>query len=384
MEYLYPKYFYDFQCKAGECEDTCCAGWKIAIDPVSLKKYRKYPGFFGNRLRNSVDWETKSFDQYHRRCALLNDENLCDIYIEAGPGMLCKTCTRYPRHYEEFENLREISLSLSCPAAARMILGDKEKPTFETSFRKTPEEEYERFDFFLFTKLQEIRDFLYERIQDRDQGIELRMAGILAAGHDLQSRIGRKQLYEVDDFLKWCRTKAFQRQADKKFSAYQNHPLEARIQMRRMWRRLYRLEVLKPEWITFLKYQELRLYHDISLEDYQKACREFAGYMKDRETEYEQLLMYFIFVYFCGAVYDENAYGKIKLAVVSTMLIREMGMAVWLENGKTFTLDDQVRIAYRYAREIEHSDPNIEALEAMVTDEDLFRLDRVLKGLLGR
>ena len=102
MEYLSPKYFYDFQCKAGECEDTCCAGWKIAIDPVSLKKYRKYPGFFGNRLRNSVDWETKSFDQYHRRCALLNDENLCDIYIEAGPGMLCKTCTRYPRHYEEF------------------------------------------------------------------------------------------------------------------------------------------------------------------------------------------------------------------------------------------------------------------------------------------
>ena len=195
MEYLYPKYFYDFQCEAGECSDTCCAGWKIAIDPVSLKKYRKYPGFFGNRLRNSVDWETKTFDQYHRRCALLNEENLCDIYIEAGPGMLCKTCTRYPRHYEEFENLREISLSLSCPAAARMILGDKEKLTFETSFRKTPEEEYESFDFFLFTKLQEIRDFLYERIQDRDRSMELRMAEILAAGHDLQSRIGRKQLY---------------------------------------------------------------------------------------------------------------------------------------------------------------------------------------------
>ena len=144
------------------------------------------------------------------------------------------------------------------------------------------------------------------------------------------------------------------------------------------------MEVLKPEWTTFLKYQELRLYHDMSLDEYRKACHEFEEYMKDQETEYEQLLMYFIFVYFCGAVYDENAYGKIKLAVVSTMLIREMGMAVWLENGKTFTLEDQVRIAYRYAREIEHSDPNIEALEAMVTDEDLFRLDRVLKGLLGR
>ena len=298
--------------------------------------------------------------------------------------MLCKTCTRYPRHYEEFENLREISLSLSCPAAARMILGDREKLTFETSFRKTPEEEYEHFDFFLFTKLQEIRDFLYERVQDRERGITLRMAEIIAAGHDLQSRIGRGQLYAVDDFLKWCRTGAFAGQADEKFARFRSHPLEARIQMRRMWRRLYRLEVLKPEWITFLKYQEMRLYHDMSLADYQGACREFDEYMRERETEYEQLLMYFIYVYFCGAVYDGNAYGKIKLAVVSTMLIREMGMAVWLENGKTFTLDDQIRIAHRYAREVEHSDPNIEAMEAMVTDEDLFRLDRILKGLLGR
>ncbi len=384
MEYLYPKYFYDFQCEAGACMDTCCAGWKIAIDPVSLKKYRKYPGFFGNRLRNSVDWETKTFEQYHRRCALLNDENLCDMYIEAGPGMLCKTCTRYPRHYEEFENLREISLSLSCPAAARMILGDKEKLTFETSFRKTPEEEYETFDFFLFTKLQEIRDFLYERIQDRDECVSLRMAEILAAGHDLQARIDRNQLYAVDDFLKWCRSKAFRRQADEKFAGFKEHPLAARIQMRRMWRRLYRLETLRPEWTAFLKYQEIRLYQDMSLSEYKEACREFDAYMADRETEYEQLLMYFIFVYFCGAVYDGNAYGKIKLAAVSTMLIREMGMAVWLENGKCFTLDDQIRIAYRYAREVEHSDPNIEALEAMVTDEDLFRLDRLLKGLLGR
>lgn len=52
MEYTYPAYFYDFQCVASECTDTCCAAWEIMIDPVSLKKYRKYPGFFGNRLKN--------------------------------------------------------------------------------------------------------------------------------------------------------------------------------------------------------------------------------------------------------------------------------------------------------------------------------------------
>ena len=130
MEYTYPEYLYDFQCDASACRDTCCAGWNIVIDPVSLKKYKDHPGFFGNRLRNSIDWEKGSFEQYNGRCAFLNEEGLCDIYAEAGEGMLCKTCTRYPRHYEEYENLREISLSLSCPAAARLVLGTRESRLF--------------------------------------------------------------------------------------------------------------------------------------------------------------------------------------------------------------------------------------------------------------
>lgn len=143
------------------------------------------------------------------RCAFLNEENLCDIYTEAGKEMLCKTCTRYPRHYEEYENLREISLSLSCPAAARLILGTDKPMTFDGSFRKTPEEEYEEFDFFLFTKLEEIRDYLYEVVQNRELDIRHRMALVLASTHDLQSRITRSMLYEVDDLLEKYQKPAF-------------------------------------------------------------------------------------------------------------------------------------------------------------------------------
>lgn len=151
------------------------------------------------------------------RCAFLNEENLCDIYTEAGKKMLCKTCTRYPRHYEEYENLREISLSLSCPAAARLILGTDKPMTFDGSFRKTPEEEYEEFDFFLFTKLEEIRDYLYEVVQNRELDIRHRMALVLASTHDLQSRITRSMLYEVDDLLEKYQKPAFAEKAMKRF-----------------------------------------------------------------------------------------------------------------------------------------------------------------------
>ena len=103
MEYRFPYYFEDFCCTAAECEDTCCAGWAIMIDDESLKKYEKMDGAFGNRLRNSIDWKEGSFLQYNKRCAFLNEDNLCDIHIEAGEGMLCDTCKNYPRHMEEYE-----------------------------------------------------------------------------------------------------------------------------------------------------------------------------------------------------------------------------------------------------------------------------------------
>lgn len=39
MLYTVPDYYGEFECIAGECEDTCCAGWQIVIDKDSLKRY---------------------------------------------------------------------------------------------------------------------------------------------------------------------------------------------------------------------------------------------------------------------------------------------------------------------------------------------------------
>ena len=156
MQYTIPHYYKQFRCIADKCPDTCCAGWQIMIDNRSLKKYSKVKGGFGNRLQNGIDWKVHAFLQQGGRCEFLNEDNLCDIYKECGANMLCRTCQNYPRHTEEFEGLREISLSLSCPEAARIILGEKEPVRFLTK-EDSREETYEYFDFFLFTKLSDTR-----------------------------------------------------------------------------------------------------------------------------------------------------------------------------------------------------------------------------------
>ena len=91
MRYLKPHFYDQFVCTAGDCPDTCCAGWQIVIDEDSLERYGNEKSEFGKRLRNSIDWEEECFYQNNRRCAFLNDENLCDLYKELGPDSLCDT-----------------------------------------------------------------------------------------------------------------------------------------------------------------------------------------------------------------------------------------------------------------------------------------------------
>ena len=107
MLYIKPHFYDQFHCIADRCPDTCCAGWQILIDEESLEKYSSIEGGFGNRMLTSIDWEEGAFLQFDRRCSFLNEEKLCDLYEEMGEEFLCRTCREYPRHTEEFENVRE-------------------------------------------------------------------------------------------------------------------------------------------------------------------------------------------------------------------------------------------------------------------------------------
>ena len=93
MLYHIPDYYREFHCTADRCEDTCCAGWQIAVDRQSLKKYKKVRGTFRSRIKKGVDFKAGTFrHQPKRRCAFLNEANLCDMYTALGKNSLCKTC----------------------------------------------------------------------------------------------------------------------------------------------------------------------------------------------------------------------------------------------------------------------------------------------------
>ena len=379
MEIRVPHYYRKFQCTADKCPDTCCAGWQIVIDEKTLEKYHTYEGAFGNRLANSIDWREGVFKQYEdKRCAFLDENNLCDIYTEAGPEMFCRTCKSYPRHFEEFENVREISLAMSCPEAAKLILESKEPVSFLTVEKKYKEDIYEDFDFLLYSKLVDAREIIFEILQDRTKPVRERMAMVLAFTHDLQARVYREHTMAMEDvFARYTKANAKERFV-KYLEEYRNLPKEGIQFKQEMLKQFSKLEVLRESWPELLG-RTLKNTEDAELE---KLWWTLDG-DADLEIIAEHLMVYFIFTYFCGAVYDEEVHSKMKFAVIGTLMVLETAKALWAEAGMQSKMAAVLEAAKRYSREVEHSDENIELLEKLSRREGCFGLKSLLIGILN-
>lgn len=370
MHYRKPHYYDKFSCTAEQCPDTCCAGWQIVIDENSLEKYSNVSGDFGIRLLNSINWREGIFEQYEKRCSFLNAENLCDIYKELGADALCDTCRLYPRHIEEFENLREFSLSLSCPVAAKMILQCQEPVRFleEEDEKEEGEEDFEDFDFLLFDCLLEVREKLFSIVQNRTIPIEKRMYCVLKIAKNLQTALDEGELFERDFMaeIELC----LQEKAED-FSGNLYEIVQA------FRKDLLRLEVLREEWKTNLKaadnlFQKGETWYVEKRDRYKAEIKNTIG-QEQWDIYKEQLLMFFLYTYFCGAVYDDMIYSKGVLSVISVFWIEEITFWSWAADEGQIEEKNLLETAYRYAREIEHSDENLNLLE------EIFDLDKHYK-----
>ena len=372
MRYMKPRFYDKFRCIADQCPATCCAGWQIVIDEDSLEKYGRIDGSFGNRIKNSIDWEEGIFYQYDKRCAFLNEKNLCDLQSELGEEALCDTCRKYPRHVEEYEGLREYSLSLSCPVAAEIMMKEKEPVTFQ-EWETEEEDDFEEFDFLMFTQLEDARDVMFHMIQNRDIDLRLRMSQIVEYGRQLQECIEEDRNYDVDEVTEqyriWSETGWKQGDVRKQNTECPDLKPVSYERMVKNFSVFYKMEHLNSKWAERLD-ATWKVLYEKGENHYKDICSRFqsiCGYQSADKEEWErigeQLLMFFVYTYFCGAVYDDMIYTKIALSVFSVVWIQEFFMALWAEKQGQIGMDELIETAYSYAREVEHSDLNLDILE---------------------
>lgn len=348
MIYRFPNYYKEFSCIADKCEATCCAGWQIVVDEESLKKYKKVSGEFKKRINEGVDFKEGVFFQNPgKRCAFLNEHNLCDMYTALGEEAFCETCRRYPRHIEEFENIREFTLSASCPEAARILLSQREPAGFYEEVSETEEEVFDEYDPLVYEKLYEARGEMLKVLQNRNIPVTERATALWDFIEVFQEKMDEGTLFSQEDIYELL---------------IPRNPDTSYEEALALFSLIYHLEVLAEDWEETLT-ETKQLLFGAGEAEYLAKQAAFEAWCRvnlpDWEIYLEQLLVYFITTYFCGAVYDEYVASKVKMSVCSVFYIKEMARAQWLKQKESLTVQDISRIVYRYSRELEHSDENL-------------------------
>lgn len=387
MKTRVPDYFKKFKCIASECEDTCCAGWEIVIDEETYDVYKKVEGEFGKRLKNEIYLDEEDepiFRLKGNNCAFLNKNRMCDIYSELGEEALCYTCQQYPRYTEEFGSIREVGLSLSCPEAARIILGTSEITKFETSEDDGMVPAYNDISFDIFMQLTKSRKVIMQIIQDRSIELKNRIAIILSFSQEIQKKIDDNKIDEIADICeKYC-DKEFINKYIEGLDKYKNNYEHKYINMKKYFMVYKNLGHINERWPHILNDVSKHLFgKETNCEDYVDKHRNFDSYYVDNFYEYEHLIVYFVFRYFMKAVFDYDVSAKVKMAVVSYLMIKELGLHRWSINNGVFTKEDQAEVMRMYSKDIEHSDDNMESLYETFESADAFKEEELIINLMN-
>jgi lysine-N-methylase len=120
-----PRFVSRFVCLADRCEDTCCQGWRVAVDEEHYRAMERVvdPARLAAAIRPTG--QVRPFARImlgdDGRCPLL-EGNLCSVHRDHGADVLGNVCASYPRVRSELGDRLEVAMELSCPEAARLCL----------------------------------------------------------------------------------------------------------------------------------------------------------------------------------------------------------------------------------------------------------------------
>ena len=389
MKVMTPHYYKDFRCIAGACTDTCCAGWDVDVDKNSYKYYKTVKGAFGKRLKSvmvpSQDGECTFTLKEGGRCPFLNDDNLCDLYIELGEDKLCETCAEFPRFINDYGNIREIGIAPSCKTAGELMFSYKDELTFDTVEDNSLTPEPNDIDAYTYMQLRQARIVAFGIISDRDISIFERLMLYLNYAKRIQKHLdaerdeliaGVAKRFCGPDYREKLLDKLKSRDAVLPDELQDGDTVKSTPEVRKLYgNRLIKglrhffddfkgMEVINPDWNIHVA--RVRQFLDGLADDSElvAAMKDYHAGSEAFAHEYEQLAMYYVYRYMLDAVNDYDVLLKAKNAVIGILAVDIMAAANRVAGQQSdfrkpdFTM--RVDIAHLYSRQFEHSYYNYE------------------------
>ncbi len=362
MKKLIMDEFAEFECIGGKCPDTCCAGWKVTIDPDSNKRYQDLEGTFGDELRKSIKTDDKGniyFEmQKDGRCPFLDEENLCRVYKNIGPEAMCNTCQNYPRVAYQAGDILFATISISCPEAGRMILGreDKQQYAFDEDKVKivSDTEDWDKFN-------EAIRAYttIHDILQERDFFVRERLTAMIIYAYQMQELIDNKeptaplvQLFsDVDQYAPVIAQILTGKRAIAEKIRFVRIYVNALL-------KTARIPALVNEFYQVLDY--LSNASDNTDELWQNAFLTFDENVS--ETEQEQLLVYFLFRHFMEKYKGRSIWEGVLFILMFYSAYRCLTVFHYMSERKFPEFEWRILMIARMSRQFEHADGVWEAV----------------------
>lgn len=336
-------YYKDFRCIADSCSDSCCDGWKIIIDKISSEKYLNTENVLAWKLKDKlvVDKDNNYFKLDGSRCPFLNEDNLCDIYINMGEKALSSTCSSFPRIIRKDGNVMQACLTLACPQAARMMLENKLDITTMSGVN-------DNVDAMIEDRIQTL---LIDIVNDSSISWKKRMIILIVITKQIS-----KAEEGVLDIIEQFEDKSLREEfAESIQEDYDNEQIKAQMMydiineyMKMCFSRIHESETID----LLRKYVSGK-----NVEDIQHLYNDYDNVMEQsmltRWYEFENFITYYIFRYFKETP-RENLFDRIAMMFAEYSIIRTLDMMCLVENGD-INIDNQIEIMHYCAKILEHS-----------------------------
>lgn len=273
----------------------------------------------------------------------------------------------------------ESGLSLACPEAAKALLTHREKAAFRSksdSQTPPPLDGLAQDQLDLMWDARKTMDIV---LQNRELPFRDRVVLAVTYGAEFEPMITSSARYAYAE-MDWGYTEQPMRQLQSAVYALGRWELK-RSDLCNVLMDLRELCAHDAVLMNHLG-ETLRMFADLSGEEFRLLRDKFDAYMTDREYLFENLLVYYVHRYFLARAQAQTVLPGVRLMAVSFAVIRAMAARIWQETG---ALTDQavLSLCSGYARCVEE-DPKVrQAMAARLQESALYERER-LQRLLWR
>lgn len=311
-----PSFYDNFECKADKCTDTCCAGWEIEIDDISMQKYKNIKSDFAKKLHESIEY-VDSQPCFRRdkndRCVFLDKNGLCDIYSELGKSYLCDICREHPRFYDEFDDIVEAGLGICCEKVCEMLFDND----FEIVYDINSDSIEEDIEILL-----SCRQYIFDILKNTQLPFEKRITECLEYSEKMQNELfdvySNMFVYEKDMFFEFI------------LESYK------------------KTEPINEKWSELIDKMQLNL----------KAILEISRNYNFDDSVYPKVMSYIIYRHFMQVRFDGEILSVVRMALMAVTFMY-MCECLAVSEKQEVLLSDKINIIKLWSQQMEYSAENI-------------------------